>query len=189
MLLPSPMPASVLRATSLLALGGALALTACEETDLGSKCALLLSQKPITVECADPANCVKMQAGLDYVAFGSGECEDFTCVASPRVGNDGTTVVGGEGYCSRTCAKEGDTCGADDFSCRTLILDQEFLDEIRPKLQGKDGDSNGVDDYQQHFGSIADARYCTRTPCSADAQCAAGQVCAREGGFCTAAAQ
>lgn len=161
----------------------ALALVTCEKTDLGSECKLFLGQKEIRVDCADPDTCVKMRPGLDYVALGAGECEDFTCIASPRTGLDGTPT-GGEGYCSRPCAREGESCGADGFTCRTLILDQEFIDDMRAKLSGRDADSDGQDDFQQYFGGVSGARYCARTPCTANSQCPAGQTCKVNVGHC-----
>lgn len=130
-------------------LGGLLLAGAgCVQNDLGSKCTLeepvldpntnKVVYQPIPKSSMNPAD--------DYITTGGTDCEDFTCIDTAG-DNQGA-------YCSRRCIDNASCQGGVDKNlvCRTLVLDDAFINELRQQLGDKA--------FQQLFGDIQTAKYC-----------------------------
>jgi len=80
---------------------------------------------------------------------GSGECEAFVCLSS----------AGRSPVCSRGCDRAGDAC-ENGLVCRAIVLDPPTLDAMRQRLQGRDDNRNGIDDFQEIASGLVDSLYC-----------------------------
>lgn len=121
----------------LLALLGA----GCATHDLGTPCHLLREDN--SQQSPRPGHAV--------VYSGSGECEHFVCVSSG----------GGSPSCSRPCDREGESCEG-GMVCRPAVLDPELLELLRTRLEGRDEDGDGVDDFEQLASGLIESLYCVR---------------------------
>lgn len=104
----------------------------------------------------------------DFVSFGATECENLTCVRPRCPARDGSgDAIGDEcvenhlpadekapnGICSGECITDQD-CTSEEgkFVCRALVLDDEFLKQLRNALT--------PEEYDQYFGRIQNAKFC-----------------------------
>lgn len=126
-------------ALSLSLLFTLLSFVACASSDLGSPCVLL------KVDNSD----VSPRPGHALLHSGNGECEHFACVS----------YEGGPPRCSRPCSKGGESCEG-GLVCRAVVLNPEFIESARERMEGKDEDGDGRDDFEQHLASLSESLYC-----------------------------
>ena len=150
---PCANPANVRRSlgpiVALLVGGLVLAGAGCgPSNDLGSSCTV---EEPVLDTSTNKVKYVpypkdQMSPTSDYISTGGTDCEDFTCI---------DTAGDGKGaYCSRRCIDDASCQGGVDKTlvCRTLVLDDAFINELRQSL--------GDQAFQQLFGDIQTAKYC-----------------------------
>lgn len=124
--------------------------------DIGQTCAMT---KPCTG--ADGGSCPiapdkVSNAGIDYIALGSAECDDLACIRTAKTNNPPNTAESAQGYCTSPCIEDSD-CQPDyqgkekTMKCERLLLDEAFLDQLK---------QNQPQTYDQMFGSGASSRYC-----------------------------
>ena len=128
--------------TALLTLAGLLA--GCQGPDVGQPC---------TIAFLDTST-----VPVDYVQFGSTECEDtLTCVRSPLpAGSKIKSVLAGCqpdgtgcGYCSKPCVSNSDCYqSSTGLECRSVVLDPSFLNSLDPTVR------------QQFLGDSTLSNYC-----------------------------
>ena len=106
----------------------------------------------------------------DFVSFGATECENLTCVRArcpyPDPNDPGKTDqarcenellpasdADPNGFCSGECITDQD-CASEEgsFVCRALVLDDEFLRQLR--------DSLSPEEYSRYFGRIQNSKFC-----------------------------
>lgn len=120
----------------LLALVPFLALTACQDPDVGNPCTLAWSSTweqdgtPPPPTASDLAT--QAGGGSDYFESGNLACEGLVCVVSPAA--EGTKygfTSPGAGYCSKPCVSNDD-CFEEDTGlvCRQIVLDPAFLGQL-----------------------------------------------------------
>ncbi len=115
--------------------------------DLGSTCQLTAPTKDAnTGKVTNQPYKVPANATSDYISTGGTDCEDFTCIDTA---GDSTGA-----YCSRRCIDNASCQGGPDKTlvCRTLVLDDAFINELRQSL--------GDQAFKQLFGDIQTAKYC-----------------------------
>lgn len=123
----------------MIALIVAIAGFGCAPNDLGTPCHLLRGDNSE----ADP------RPGHAVLHSGSGECEQFACVS----------YGGSAPRCSRPCDQAGDSCEG-GMTCMSVVLDPELIEAARSRMEGKDEDGDGRDDFEQHLASLTDSLYC-----------------------------
>ena len=160
----------------LTALGLGIALSTCTpRTDLGKDCFLVRRNPAYTPDGGGPTavNLLEkdIKPSMDFISFGSVECEDLVCVRDlnyvpgPMVKPEDNA----KGYCSRACTA-GTVCpamvGADDanpaksLSCRALLLDDQTLVAIKTADPAT---------FQKYFGATLSPFFCARGTARVDA--------------------
>lgn len=165
-----------------LLVGAALLCGGCEvASDIGKPCVLVrkaTAQEQQAEPDREPFRVImenQLQAGQDFISFGSVECEDLVCVRDaafdPKLAADADLAKeAAKGYCSKACvppdnAQLQNPCavnhpGADaqvkeTMSCRPLLLDQKALDDLR---------ANDPVTYRATFGDNASPNFCASKP-------------------------
>ncbi|ATB27345.1 adventurous gliding motility lipoprotein CglC [Melittangium boletus] len=151
-----------------LLMGAALLCGGCEvPSEVGKPC-LLVKKSSSADRKFDPVVPSDIQLDQDFVSFGSQDCEDLICVRT--AGSKLETTVEGDvervlGYCSKACTEGNTTTCAinhpdatdeikSTMSCRSLLLDQQALDDFRKQ------DPAG---YRATFGENASPFFCAAT--------------------------
>lgn len=152
-----------LKRTLLVGIGMALLLAlACKPaTDLNKPCNLVKKGDGgiAFITEGDVQNRLKNHP-LDFITFGSVDCEDLTCVRDPSFPAGADLTAPAKGYCSTVCI-EGSTCRSFDDSydkdpataltCRALLLDAATLGAICNKEDGGASDCAAVGNASQPF--------------------------------------
>jgi len=148
-----------------LLMGAALLCGGCEvPSEVGKPC-LLVKKSSSADRKFDPVLPSDIQLDQDFVSFGSQDCEDLICVRTAGPTLETTDEGRVLGYCSKACT-EGSTatCAINHpdateetkstMSCRSLLLDQQALDDFRKQ------DPAG---YRATFGENASPYFCAAT--------------------------
>ncbi|WP_146209903.1 adventurous gliding motility lipoprotein CglC [Vitiosangium sp. GDMCC 1.1324] len=128
-------------------------------SDVGKPCLLV---KKGTGSDTAPVLEGDLNAGQDFISFGSLDCEDLVCVKDADMALETVDIGNGQkqvkGYCSKACLENAlqDPCAVTDpeasesvksrMACRPLLLDQKALDDLRQSdpatYKGTFGDNN-----------------------------------------------
>jgi len=161
-----------------LLVGAALLSGGCEvASDIGKTCVLVRK----ATEAEQKADGLpyqeilegELQAGQDFISFGSVECEDLVCVRDAAFQPDLSDVAEADrpttpakGYCSKACVPpdnaellnpcavnhpEAEEQVKETMSCRPLLLDQKALDDLR---------ASNEELYENTFGDTASPNFC-----------------------------
>jgi hypothetical protein len=137
-----------LRAQIPALLAAALALTACQDPDVGQPCKITWGTGETATAPPDPVTLFKT-GGSDWFESGNTQCENLVCIVSPEP--PGSRYSGG-GYCSKPCVSDQDCFQSETgLVCRQLVLDPAFLKELDtfdPSLR------------QKYLGDIQFSSYC-----------------------------
>ena len=160
-----------------LLVGVALLSGGCEvASDIGKPC-VLVRKAPEAEQKAEPEREPyrdlmesDLQAGQDFISFGSVECEDLVCVRDadfqPALETEADlSKTAAKGYCSKACVPsdvqlqnpcavnhpEAEAQVKETMSCRPLLLDQQALDDLR---------QNDPATYRATFGDNASPNFC-----------------------------
>jgi hypothetical protein len=124
-----------MRSPHLLAAAGGLlvALSGCQDPDVGQQCQIDLAVTPPIV--------------ADYLETGKTECENLVCILSPPP-PAGSKVKFNQ-YCSKACVSNDDCSESDTgLVCRRVVLDPDFMNSLDPAVR------------QKYLGDITFSNYC-----------------------------
>ncbi|HYO57283.1 adventurous gliding motility lipoprotein CglC [Archangium sp.] len=169
-----------------LLVGAALLSGGCEvASDIGKPCVLVRKATAAEQQAEpdrEPFRDIyesQLQAGQDFISFGSVECEDLVCVRDaafdPKLeATDNPATTQAKGYCSKACVPPDNTqlqdpCAVnhpqaeaqvkETMSCRPLLLDQKALDDLR---------ANDPATYRATFGDNASPNFCASKPAASN---------------------
>lgn len=46
------------------------------------------------------------------------------------------------------------------MTCMSVVLDPDLIEAARSRMEGKDEDGDGRDDFEQHLSSLTESLYC-----------------------------
>ncbi len=113
-------------------------------TQLGKQCVLV--KKPSAEEQAQGIRSKPVLEGeiatkQDFISFGATDCEDLICVRDAELPRNPDQNAPALGYCSQECVEGSSTCVVsgsdvdqalkDRMTCRSLILDQASLEQLK----------------------------------------------------------
>ncbi len=111
------------------ALAPLIALGACQNPDVGARCALAWNPTWEADGTAPPPT--PQSATGDFFESGNIGCEDLVCIVSPVADPDakyGSCSGDACGYCSKPCVSDQDCYKSDTgLVCEKVVLDDEFL--------------------------------------------------------------
>lgn len=171
-----------------LLVGAALLSGGCEvASDIGKSCVLVrkATEAEITAEPdREPFREIlegELQAGQDFISFGTVECEDLVCVRDAAfkpnlddVAEADRPKTPAKGYCSKACVPPDEAdllnpCAVnhpdaeeqvkESMSCRPLLLDQKALDDLRATNEAL---------YEATFGDTASPNFCASKPAASN---------------------
>ena len=105
-----------------------IALGACQNPDVGARCALAWNPNWQQDGTAPPPT--PQTASGDYFESGNIGCEDLICIVSPAGDTTKYASCSGDacGYCSKPCVSDQDCYKSDTgLVCQKLVLDEAFL--------------------------------------------------------------
>ncbi len=105
-----------------------MALGACQNPDVGARCALAWNPNWATEGGAPPPT--PQTASGDFFESGNIGCEDLVCIVSPAVADSKYGTCSGDacGYCSKPCVSDQDCYKSDTgLVCEKVVLDEAFL--------------------------------------------------------------
>jgi hypothetical protein len=167
-----------------LLVGAALVCGGCEvSSDIGKPCVLVRKATKAELDAepgSEPFRFImesQLTQGLDFISFGSVQCEDLVCVRDanydPKLTDEekkDLSKVAATGYCSKPCVENSDTALTNNcavttsealpevkerMACRPMLLDQQALDALR---------ANDRATYRAYFGDNTSPAFCAVTP-------------------------
>jgi hypothetical protein len=114
-----------------LALASMMALGACQNPDVGARCALAWNPNWATEGGAPPPT--PQTASGDFFESGNIGCEDLVCIVSPAIADSKYGTCSGDacGYCSKPCVSDQDCYKSDTgLVCEKVVLDDAFLQTL-----------------------------------------------------------
>jgi hypothetical protein len=172
-----------------LLVGAALLSGGCEvASDIGKSCVLVRKATQAEIDAEPNREHFReilegeLQAGQDFISFGTVECEDLVCVRDaafqptfdPELTEEQRKQVAAKGYCSVACVPPDETellnpCAVnhpqaeeqvkETMSCRPLLLDQKALDDLR---------ASNEELYENTFGDTASPNFCASKPATSN---------------------
>jgi hypothetical protein len=129
-----------------LAVALAVALSACQNPDVGDQCTLQWGSDS-SLPPPTPATAVG-----DYFQSGNTACDDLVCIVSPASENStGCVPENGEncGYCSKPCVSNDD-CYTDETGlvCDLVLPDPAFVATLAPEVR------------ERYLGDISFSSFC-----------------------------
>ena len=129
--------------TSLIALG------ACQNPDVGARCAL--AWNPNWQTDGTPPPPTPQTASGDFFESGNIGCENLICIVSPADTGSKYGACSGDacGYCSKPCVSDKDCYKSETgLVCEKVVLDEAFLASLDPTTR------------QRYLGETQTSSYC-----------------------------